>query len=151
MGLDMYFIKSKEDKEEMAYFRKCYGINNWIKSKCKKIEDNYLFDTSILPPILEKMKIYLDKMISVVEQDGYFIVSQTYKYEDLRLLVCEMDEDQNETYIKLDKIIKSFNIDGLTYNNFEDGIWSTVGTFIQAYQQFTKLEGQGEIIYIESF
>ena len=147
----MCFIKNKEDKEEMAYFRKCYGINDWIKSKCEKIGDNYLFDTSILPPILEKMRLYLDKMISVAERDGYFIVSQTYKYENLRLLVCEMDEEQNETYTELDKIIKSFNIDGLTYDNFEDSIWSTVGTFIQAYQQFTKLEGQGKIIYIESF
>ena len=150
MGLDMCFRNNKED---IAYFRKCYGLNDWIKSKCEKIEDDYLFDTSILPPILEKMRLYLNKMISVAEQDGYFIVSQTNKYENLRLLVCEMDEEQNETYTKLDKIIKSFNIDGLTYDNFEDSIWSSVNTFIQTYKQFVNLLecNTNPVFYLESY
>lgn len=162
MGLDTYLIKEKPSNEyvsledwdeiEVAYWRKCYGVNEWLKSKSKEIENSYLkeFSTDILKPIVKKMEKYIDKLIKKSNQLGYFVDN----VDDLYSLVIELDNNygyNNQNYDKLEKIILSFNMDGLDFDSFDNSIWSSLSTFIQTYDNFRKAEKESVLYYDESF
>ena len=159
MGLDTSLIKKKWDsiekslddieENEIAYWRKCYGINNWLKSKSKNIENSYLkeFPAGILRPTVEKMDNYINKLIEKANELGYFVND----IDDLYSLIIELDNDSDENYDKLEKIIKSFNIDGLDFKTFEDSIWSSLSTFIQTYNNFKKAEKESVLYFSESY
>ena len=151
MGLDIYVYdknKGMED-ENSAYWRKCYGINDWIIKHSIPLEkDYYKFDTNLLKPIIYEMKERIDKLIELLTKDGYYISNST-DYEEIRLIVIDWSDTEKEKY---NKIIKSFNVEDLTYEHFEDSIWSPWSTFIQTFINFNNVlyTNINPVYYLES-
>lgn len=157
MGLDTVFIrancfnKNNQEDNEVGYWRKCYGVNNWLvhkATKCVKHDYEFEFSTDILKPIIPEMEKYLDKMIKRAKQIGY-IVDNT---EELFTLAIQLyDEDNYEEYCKIEQIIKLFNCEGLTYQDFQDSIWCSISTFIQTYDNFKEAINYPTLTLIQSY
>lgn len=161
MGLDTYLIKEKPKNEytslqdwekiEVGYWRKCYGINDWLKRKSGKKIEKWLFEfpAEILKPIVEKMEVYIDKLIKKANELGYSVEN----VDDLWSTICTLDESNSieKDLETLDKVIYSFNIDDLDYSVFDDSIWSALSTFIQTYNNFKRASQEPVLYYGESF
>ncbi len=151
MGLDMYFIDKYDPSNnvDLAYWRKCYGINNWIINHSEPLENQvYKFDVNLLKPIVSEMQ---ERIIALTERltiDGYYI-SNYFDYEEVRLIVIDWTDEEETKY---NKILKSFNIEDLTYSSFEDSIWSPWSTFIITFINFNKVlqANINPVYYLES-
>lgn len=147
--------------DEIAYWRKCWGVNNWLKEKVvSKVTDQvFMIDTSIFYPILDKMKIYLNEMLKKARESGYFISEENdldLQYEELRMTAINLYEEDGhlfQDYEKLSKILLSFKIEGLDYSTFENSIWSPINTFIQTYFQFKNIidSKEDKLFFLESY
>lgn len=161
MGLDTYLQKHYEnytddmpegiyEDNEVCYWRKCWGLDHWLSSKATKvIEEQCVWEinTSVLKEPLAKMEKYIDKLIKKSNDMGY-LVDDT---EELRIVVNEIEDDNEKDYEKLLKIIKSFSCNGLDMEVFADSIWSTLSTFINTYNQFKKAIEYPTLILVSSY
>lgn len=161
MGLDTYLFNDfKLPVVEVCYWRKCWGIDKWLNSKIDKNKpiwknpeqekDHYTpyyeFDCSILNPIVDKMKIYINKLTEKAK-----LYSVIESLEDLRLYICELEDCDYDNYAEFEKLLYTFNIDGLTIETFRDGIWSVVNTFIQTYKNFEEAIKYDKLYLLSSF
>lgn len=153
MGLDT-IIQRKNDGEEIAYWRKCYGIDRWLRSKAiPQDNENYEFkiNTEVLKQPFEKMTNYIQKLIGRASELGYYVQDT----EELKELIINLDEGGAEEIgdlDKLEKIIMSFASNGLDYSAFKDSIWSPLHTFLTTYAQFEKaLNTEEEVTLISSY
>ena len=161
MGLDTYLFNDfKLPVVEVCYWRKCWGIDKWLNSKIyknKPIWENpeqekdhytpyYEFDCSILNPIVDKMKIYINKLTEKAK-----LYSVIESLEDLRLYICELEDCDYDNYAEFEKLLYTFNIDGLTIETFRDSNWSVVDTFIQTYKNFEEAIKYAKLYLLSSF
>ena len=161
MGLDTYLFNDfKLPVVEVCYWRKCWGIDKWLNSKIDKnkpIWENpeqekdhytpyYEFDCSILNPIVDKMKIYINKLTEKAK-----LYSVIESLEDLRLYICELEGCYYDDYAEFEKLLYTFNIDGLTIETFRDSNWSVVDTFIQTYKNFEEAIKYTKLYLLSSF
>lgn len=136
MGLDT-IIRRKSDNEELAYWRKCYGVDRWLRSKASsELENDYEFeiDTVVLRDPVEKMEKYIARLITKANNLGYYVED----VESLKQLVSTLYEENIDDCEELEKIIKSFAVDGLDYSAFTDSIWAPLDIFLITYSQFQK-------------
>lgn len=148
MGLDTYFHRKTDGINDIAYWRKCYGVDEWLRSKAKTVLDEgcyYEFDTAVLEPIIKAMSKYISKLIECANQLGYFVENES----NLQDLTAELTTDQ-EDYIRLEKIIKSFNFDGLVFASFEDSIWDALHVFVMTYRNFINTVKYNNLILVSS-
>lgn len=80
MGLDNGFLIKKENdsnfKLEIAYFRKFYELNDFISSRCKKINDfKYKIDYEDLKELKEELQPTINVLIQIPER-------LLHKYDD---------------------------------------------------------------------
>ena len=146
MGLDTHL---KFNNNDVAYWRKCYGLDSWLEKNSIDVDDKKLFKTKILKDITDKMKLYILKMIERINELGYYVNDD----EDLRLICCDLYEgniDEYNDYESIQKIIKSFSSNDLNFDTFSDSLWDPVNTFIQAYQGFMEAQNYEELELISS-
>lgn len=149
MGLDTYLHRRNDGRNDIAYWRKCYGIDNWLSSKAKTVLDEgcrWEFDTAVLDPVIKVMSKYINKLIERANKLGYFIENES----DLQDLTAELTTDQRD-YIKLEKIIRSFNFDDLTFDSFDDSIWDALHVFVMTYKNFTNAIRYDDLILVSSY
>lgn len=149
MGLDTYLHRRNDGQNDIAYWRKCYGIDNWLSSKAKAVLDEgyrWEFDTSVLDPVIKVMSKYINKLIERANKLGYFIENEG----ELQDLTAELTTDQRD-YIKLEKIIRSFNFDDLTFDSFDDSIWDALHVFVMTYRNFIKAVRYDDLILVSSY
>lgn len=96
MGLDIYFYKAKEQKEQIGYFRKVNFLVNYFNKS--KIKDEIKITKKEVEELLKLCNIVLkyhkenpeDKIVSskvLPTQDGFFFGSTDYDeyyYEDVK-------------------------------------------------------------------
>lgn len=159
MGLETIFYEHydrenpNDNEPSISWWRKCSGINNWLISKAsKKIDDCvFEFDTSVLNDVITTMGKYIKKLAEKANFLGYFVED----IESLRSLVAKLYDEEHgydyKDYKILEKIIKSFNCNDLTFDDFEESIWDSLSNFVDTYKNFVKSVQYPTLILIESY
>lgn len=156
MGLDTYLCSKIEDiedatSEQCAYWRKCYGVNKWLRSHSIEIDNSDYMKLNLtkdeLNELLNEMSKKITKIANKLNSLGYDVET----IDDVREVVSNIynTSDAND-YFEVEKIIKSFNYMYLNYNSFADSIWSSVTTFIRTYIELSKLINADTIYFLES-
>lgn len=147
MGLDTN-LYTMEDYD-LHHWRKCWGLDGWLESQATLIDNKKIIKGEIFVPIVEYMQPFVDKMIEVANNLGYFIRDS----EELRLVCCDLYdgcEKEFADYQKIEMVLLSFSYGSLDVATFADSLWDTINTFIQAYHGFQKAQHVENLILYSS-
>lgn len=162
MGLDTYLESTlnsdmeNDSREEICYWRKCWGVNNWLRENSTPVgEMDYyrILDTAILKDAINSMRPRIEAMLKICKEKNYVVENDFYKHKsicDLYSLICDI-EDDTDTIKLLNKQIKGFKFKGLTYDVFEDCIWSALLNFVRTYNEFLKAIKYDKVYFLESY